>query len=112
MEILPVPHEQAFVATVKVLEAQGDPAFIKDIASGLIITGRARHGTMLPMYEQYVVAFEQATPLTTRITFRLLSHYKEAAENVFSRLVLKPNRRMYVYKRAAWFVDRLKASLR
>ena len=112
VEVLAGDYERVHAAVLKVLREQGDPPFRPedDKKRGVIKTGRMRHGVPgFPVYEQYVIAFDILSPRETRMTFRLISHWPDFKAST-SKPPLLPSERKYVYKRAAAFVDRVRAA--
>jgi hypothetical protein len=113
-EVIQADFERVHAAVVKVLREQGDPAFRPEDtkARGLIKTGRARHGALgFPTYEQYVIALDIESSSTTRVTFRLLSHWPDFKVSQRDP-PFRPSERKYVYRKAAEFVERVRVALR
>jgi hypothetical protein len=106
--------ERVHAAVIRVLREQGDPAFRPEDTKerALIKTGRARHGALgFPVYEQYVIVLDMESDNTTRLTFRLLSHWPDFKASP-SNPPFKPSERQYVYRRAAAFVERVRVGAR
>ena len=112
-ETFQVDFNRAFETLIRVLKEQGDAVYRTDIDRGFIITGRARHGFLgFPIYEQYVIAIDDVTPTTSKITFKLFVHRRQMEGVPMTQLVLTPADRQFVYRRAAAFLDTLKRNLR
>lgn len=112
-ENLPRSYDEVFDAVLNVLQAQGDPAYRPDREKGLILTGRARHGVLgFPIYEQYVIAFDEDNATSTKISFKLLVYVPDLNTVTSARLDMTPAERKFVYRRAAAFLDRLRAALK
>lgn len=113
-EVFDHDFSATFSAVQRVLHQQEDAVYRLDRESGLIITGKARHGPLgFPLYEQYVIAFDRIASSKTRVVFRLMVHYPRFEEGRRpGAMELIPVDRRFAYRRAAAFIEAVRKQVR
>ncbi len=117
--VFPSSFQETWYVVNQQLNEQKEKTIQQKKKKGIIVTDLTRHGIYgFPHYDKYYLVIEEQDRFSTKVNLKLFSYYREMKHKNFAEIindkkdiVLLPDNKTFVNKRAKKFLDKITKAL-
>ena len=110
--VYPSSFQEIWYVVNQQLNQQKEKSIQQSKGKGIIITDLTRHGIYgFPHYDKYYIVIEKLDRFSTKVNLKLFSYYRDMKDKKNTDIVLLPDNKTFVNKRAKKLLDKITKAL-
>jgi len=110
--VYPSSFQEIWYVVNQQLNQQKEKSIQQSKGKGIIITDLTRHGIYgFPHYDKYYIVIEKLDRFSTKVNLKLFSYYRDMKDKKITDIVLLPDNKTFVNKRAKKFLGKITKAL-